>query len=101
MIGVAAVYWANWKTRNKACFEKKLIKSSIEILLYACVLMKHWAGLSQEGMQDFIREGAKACHARMPVCQAPQAADCAGIAWALLSDKRQLAVAGFSSEVSD
>jgi hypothetical protein len=24
--GVAAIYWAIWKTRNKSCFEKKHLK---------------------------------------------------------------------------
>jgi hypothetical protein len=38
--GLAAVCWATWKTRNKACFGKIRVKHPVEILCYACALMK-------------------------------------------------------------
>jgi hypothetical protein len=38
--------WAIWKNRNKACFEKKLIKNPLEIIFHAsCPLMQYWTGL--------------------------------------------------------
>jgi hypothetical protein len=49
-----------WKVRNRACFEKKLIKSSADIICYACSL-KYWVGLQKERERDktMILEGAK------------------------------------------
>jgi hypothetical protein len=44
--GIGAICWAIWKIRNKACFEKKLIKSPLELICYATVFMKYWAGLN-------------------------------------------------------
>ena len=38
-LGFAAICWAIWKYRNKACFHKKLIKSPAEIVINACALM--------------------------------------------------------------
>jgi hypothetical protein len=38
--GVAAICWAIWKLRNKACFEGKLIHSPVELICYAVVFMK-------------------------------------------------------------
>ena len=38
--GVAAICWAMWKARNKACFDKKLIKKPVEIVCHAGALMK-------------------------------------------------------------
>lgn len=43
--GLAAICWAIWKTRNKACFEHKLINHPAEIVCYACSLMTYWTGL--------------------------------------------------------
>lgn len=36
MVGVAAVIWAIWKTRNKACFEQTLPDDPIETVFLAC-----------------------------------------------------------------
>lgn len=55
--GLAAVCWAIWKARNKACFEHKLIKHPMEIMFHACSLMKFWAGLFKNELQDQIAEG--------------------------------------------
>ena len=56
--GVAAICWAIWKLRNRACFEGKLIKSPIELISYACVFMKHWAGINNEQDRGALRMGA-------------------------------------------
>lgn len=36
--GVAAVFWAIWKTRNKGCFENKLLNDPTEVIFSVC----HW-----------------------------------------------------------
>ncbi|KAG2597542.1 hypothetical protein PVAP13_5KG374614 [Panicum virgatum] len=43
--GLAAICWAIWISRNKSCFEKKLINSPTEILCSASSFLKYWAGL--------------------------------------------------------
>jgi hypothetical protein len=42
--GVAAICWAIWKMRNRACFEGKLIQTHVELICFAVVFMKYWAG---------------------------------------------------------
>jgi hypothetical protein len=39
MFGLAAFCWAIWKARNRACFEKKMIKNKSEVIYSACVFM--------------------------------------------------------------
>jgi hypothetical protein len=56
--GVAAIYWAIWKLRNRFFFEGKLIKTPIELIHYATVFMNYWAGLNSDADQDNIRRGA-------------------------------------------
>lgn len=55
--GVAALYWAIWKARNRACFDKKLIKNPVEVICHAGALMKLWAGLFPEMDRQQIEEG--------------------------------------------
>ncbi|PAN21233.1 hypothetical protein PAHAL_3G451600 [Panicum hallii] len=56
---LAAVCWAIWKRRNKACFENKKLKHPAEIIIHACALMSYWAGLYGAEMQSKIMEGVK------------------------------------------
>jgi hypothetical protein len=44
--GVAAICWAIWKMRNRACFEGKLIQTPVELICFVVVFMKYWAGLN-------------------------------------------------------
>jgi hypothetical protein len=46
------------KLRNRACFEKKLIKYLEEIISYACSFLKYWAGLQKEEDGDEMIKGA-------------------------------------------
>jgi hypothetical protein len=48
VVGLAALCWALWKLRNRACFEKKLIKSPSEISCYGCSFLRYWSGLHKE-----------------------------------------------------
>lgn len=56
--GVAAICWAIWKSRNRAWFDKKIIKSLLEILCHANALMVFWAGLYAEMDREQLIEGA-------------------------------------------
>jgi hypothetical protein len=57
MLGLAAVCWAIWKARNRTCFDKKHIKSPLDIIILACVFMRHWAGLYSDESKMAIEEG--------------------------------------------
>ena len=41
----SAICWEIWKCRNRACFDKKVIKNPAEIVVHVCALMSYWAGL--------------------------------------------------------
>ena len=56
---LAAICWAIWKKRNEACFEHKQLKHPTDIIIYACALLKYWAGLYGSDMQGKILEGVK------------------------------------------
>ncbi|PNT67187.1 hypothetical protein BRADI_3g22341v3 [Brachypodium distachyon] len=58
VVALAAVCWAIWKLRNRACFEHKLIRSPAEIVCYACSFLNYWAELQQGGEGDLLRQGA-------------------------------------------
>jgi hypothetical protein len=59
MLGLAAIYWAIWKARNKVCFDNKPIKDPVEIMFSACSCMCYWAGLYSEDMQSMISAGVE------------------------------------------
>ena len=56
-IGIAAVCWSIWKTRNKCCFEDKIIKNPISVVCYACALMCSWAGLYSAEDEEMLLAG--------------------------------------------
>jgi hypothetical protein len=56
--GVAAICWAIWKMRNRACFEGKLIQTPADLICFAVVFMKYWAGLNVQADGDALRHGA-------------------------------------------
>jgi hypothetical protein len=56
--GLAAICWAIWKIRNKACFENKLINTPFDLISYAVVFTNYWAGLHGEKDAEDIRAGA-------------------------------------------
>lgn len=55
--GVSALCWAIWKSRNKACFEKKIISNPLEVICHMCALMKYWTGLYVEPDKEQLLEG--------------------------------------------
>ena len=56
--GVASICWEIWKLPNRACFEGRLIRSPIELIIYSCVFMKYWAGLHDSNDREALRAGA-------------------------------------------
>jgi hypothetical protein len=58
-VGLAAVCWAIWKTRNAVCFEEKRIKAPTEILCFISSLSFYWAGLQKEGAATQLEQGAE------------------------------------------
>lgn len=56
--GIGAIGWAIWKSCNTTCFDKKIIKSPLEILCHVSALMIFWAGLFSEMDRDQLIEGA-------------------------------------------
>jgi hypothetical protein len=58
IVGIAALCWAIWKTRNNACFEGKLISSSVGLICFMCAFLQYWAGLQDEKDKELLLEGA-------------------------------------------
>jgi hypothetical protein len=56
---VAAICWSFWKRRNKTCFDRKPLRSPIEIIIHAGAFMNYWAGLYKEDLQEKIAEGVR------------------------------------------
>ena len=50
MVGIAAVFWGIWKTRNLACFENKWPSEPIEVVHRICYWIDWWANL--QGTED-------------------------------------------------
>ena len=56
-VGIAAIRWAIWKTRNKACFDGKMLKNPASIICCVCALMGYWAGLFPEMDKEALKAG--------------------------------------------
>jgi len=59
-VGLAAVCWAIWRTRNAVCFDNKKIKSPTEIVCMICSFLTYWAGLLKEDLKNQVSLGAEA-----------------------------------------
>jgi hypothetical protein len=59
VLGLAAICWTTWKAKNRTCFDKKSIKSPMDVLFSACVFLQYWIGLYAEGMWLLIKAGVK------------------------------------------
>jgi hypothetical protein len=58
IVGVAALCWAIWKTRNKVCFEGKFPSSPVAVICHTCAFLHFWAGLQNENDRAILQEGA-------------------------------------------
>jgi hypothetical protein len=54
IMGIAALCWAIWKTRNNACFEG----NPVGLICYMCAFLRYWAGLLDEKDKELLLEGA-------------------------------------------
>ena len=43
--GISAICWSIWKARNRACFDRKIIRNLIEKFYQATALMRFWTGV--------------------------------------------------------
>jgi len=58
-MGLAALCWAMWCTRNAVCFEDKRIKSPTEIICMMCSFFYYWAGLQKPDKERQMKQGAE------------------------------------------
>jgi hypothetical protein len=59
-VGLAAVCWAIWHTRNVVCFDEKRVQPPTEIICLTCAFLTYWAGLLKEGLKEQMIQGAEA-----------------------------------------
>jgi hypothetical protein len=59
-VGLSAICWAVWKTRNTIHFEKKSIRSPTEIICLASSFIIYWAGLQKESDRQALEAGTEA-----------------------------------------
>jgi hypothetical protein len=60
IVGLAAICWAIWKARNKACFEKIYPKNPVDLIYHTVVFMKYWAGAHSTEEAAQLNRGADA-----------------------------------------
>ena len=58
MLGVVAIFWAIWKTRNRSCFQRVRPKDPTNVVLYMCNFLHVWAKLQKNGLQRMLLRGA-------------------------------------------
>lgn len=56
---LAVVCWAMWKSQNKTCFDKIIIKHPYDLVFQASTLSDMWAGLHKSDTQNIMKIGAK------------------------------------------
>ena len=57
---IAAIYWAIWKTRNKPCFDGKLLNNAIEVICHVYTLLRFYADLQNDGDKEMLINGVNA-----------------------------------------
>lgn len=58
MVGCGAILWAIWKSRNRACFDKKMFLDPSEVTYICCFCLNHWAALETEKARKMLLEGS-------------------------------------------
>ena len=59
MVGLAAIRWSIWVTRNKVTFEGHVVRSPFEIVFTVCSFLLYWSGLQGNDDKAELAEGAK------------------------------------------
>lgn len=60
VIGLAAIIWTIWKSRNKACFENKFPRDPTDLVFMACSWVDSWASLQKlEANRRRLQLGAR------------------------------------------
>jgi len=60
MVGLAAICWSIWRSRNNVCFEKKKIRSPTEIICLASSFIVFWTELQKAENRNSLVAGAEA-----------------------------------------
>lgn len=58
-VGIAAVLWTLWKTRNDACFQRKSVTEPTSVLFQIYHWIYFWSGMQKEDRQEELRSGSK------------------------------------------
>lgn len=58
--GLAAICWSIWKSRNKAGFDKILIKHPCDILFQVSTFLSNWAGIQKGALQEIVKTSVEA-----------------------------------------
>jgi hypothetical protein len=63
MLGLVALCWATWTTRNSICFDKKEFRNPCEIIFLVCVKQE----MIEKGVQTMIRVAMQILEKKHPV----------------------------------
>ena len=58
MVGISAICWAIWRTRNKVTFEDHKMRTPCEIIFLASSFLMYWAGLHKDADMKTLQMGA-------------------------------------------
>jgi hypothetical protein len=58
MVGIAAICWAIWNTRNKITFDKYETRTPCEVMFLSFALLMCWAGMQKEQGKEKLQFGA-------------------------------------------
>jgi uncharacterized membrane protein HdeD (DUF308 family) len=97
IVGIAALCWAIWKTRNNACFKGKLISSLLGLICYMCAFLRYTG-------QVFRMRRTRSCCWRGPlVCRwvLRRLMRCQGLPELLVQESKSVRVKTMKSSLLD
>jgi hypothetical protein len=60
LIGLAAICWALWISRNDLVFQKSQYKSILQVIFRGTFWIRSWSVLSKEDGRIILKEGCRA-----------------------------------------